>query len=152
MILSLYEVVNGQRRTSYTADRMTTTQGHNILHSRVNCCSSINPNTRQELMMRRGVQRRRGPILRETSIPDPKGGSASRTGDAIEHVIQLGVFESKFFQEVMDRRSRETTKTNFPGEVKNFPIIFFGEEVSFETHVSFHFGHGGLMQSSRKEM
>ena len=93
-------------------------------------------------MKRRRIQRRRGPVLRETSIPDPERGSTSRTGDAIEHVFQLGVFESKFFQEVMDRRSRETTETNFPGEVKNLPISL-GEELSFEIHVSFHFGHSG---------
>ena len=97
-------------------------------------------------MMRRRIQRRRGPILRETSIPDPKRGSASRTGNAIEHVFQLRIFESKFFQEVMDRRSRKTTKANFPGEMKTLPI--FGEEVSFEVHVSFHFDHGRFMQSS----
>ena len=93
-------------------------------------------------MMRRRIQRRRGPILRETGIPNPKRGSASRTGDAIEHVFQLRVLESQFFQEVMDRRSRETTETNFPGEVKNLPISL-GEELSFEIHVSFHFGHSG---------
>ena len=93
-------------------------------------------------MMRRRIQRRRGPILRETGIPNPKRGSASRTGDAIEHVFQLRVLESQFFQKVMDRRSRETAETNFPGEVKNFPISL-GEELSFEIHVSFHFGHSG---------
>ena len=113
----------------YTADRMTTSQEHSIQHNSVNCCVSIIPYTRRELMKRRRIQRRRGPVFRETSIPDPERGSTSRTGDAIEHVFQLRIFESKFFQEVMDRMSRKTTETNFSGEIKILPI--FGEKVSF---------------------
>ena len=129
-----------------TADRMTISQEHSIQHNSVNCYVSIKPYRRRELMKRRRIQRRRGPVFRETSIPDPERGSTSRTGDAIEHVFQLRIFESKFFQEVMDRMSRKTTETNFPGEIKNLPL--FREEVSFEVHVSFHFDHGGLLQSS----